>query len=130
MKSVKFNVVTEFHNIPDGKYETECLVMEKLEEENWEQYARKLSSSRSKYPFVQVKIGQEIAVPNWYYELHKSDIIDIGLSFDKYQDAEGNRMPFKTSEAVRHGDMSNPENTMYTVNRFTFVADLDNKGVK
>ena len=62
MKLVKFNVVTEFHNIPDEKFKMEVENMEKLEDEDWEKFAKKLSSSRNKYPYVTVKIGDEIAV--------------------------------------------------------------------
>jgi len=126
-KLVKFNVRTEFHNIPDDKYKHECDLMEKLEDEDWEKYARKLTSSRSKYQYVQVGIGQEVAVPNWYYDAHKDDKINMGLSFDKYRDAGGNIIPFNTAEAMRHGDLQNLDDTMQTVSRFELVKDLDSK---
>ena len=126
-KLVKFNVRTEFHNIPDDKYKHECELMEKLEDEDWEKYARKLTSSRSKYQYVQVGIGQEVAVPNWYYDAHKDDKINMCLSFDKYRDASGNIIPFNTTEAIRHGDLQNLDDTMQTVSRFELVKDLDSK---
>ncbi len=130
MKLVRFNVSTEYHNIPDDKYHKECEIMEKLEEDDWEKFAKKLSSTRNKYPYVTVKIGTESPVPNWYYEAHKDDAIEVSVSFDKYTDRFGNRIPFNMEEALKHGDVRSLEHNTKYVKRFELIEDLDNKKSK
>jgi len=124
MKLVKFNVVTEFHNIPDEKFKMEVENMEKLEDEDWEKFAKKLSSSRNKYPYVTVKIGDEIAVPDWYYEHHKNDIVDITVYIDKYVSDNGQLIPFDMKDAIKHGYVKDFQSTMHKVKRFELIKEM------
>jgi hypothetical protein len=130
VKLVKFNVNTEFHNIPDEKYQKECEIMERLEDEDWEKYAKRLTSSRTKYQYVGVKISDEVSIPNWYYDKHKDDTVEVSISFSKYRSPDGSQMiPFDMKEAIRHGDVGDVEQTMKTVKRFELVRDLDKKTI-
>jgi hypothetical protein len=127
MKLVKFNVSTAFRNIPDSKYKAEVKKFETLREDSFDKWVEIMKSGHSKYDLVDVKIGQEIAVPNWYYDAHKNDEVNIGRSFDKYRDRQGNIIPFDVTEAKRHGDIAWDEKniTMKSVARFELVEDLD-----
>ncbi len=129
MKLVKFNVSTAFRNIPDSKYDAEVKRFETLKEENFDKWVEIMKSGHSKYDLVDVKIGQEITVPDWYYEAHKNDQINIGRSFDKYRDQQGNIIPFDVKEAKRHGDIAwNEQNvTMRSVSRFELIENLYKK---
>ena len=129
MKLVKFNVNTEFHNIPDQDYTAELKRRKDLRFSNFKEYKEMLLNPQlfDDWEYIRVGIGDEKEVPNWYYEAHKNDKIEISVAFDKYTDKMGNRIPFKMEEAVRHRDVQDENDTMRTVTRFELIKDLDKK---
>lgn len=118
MKQVKFNVTTSYHNIPDNKYDAECIKMKKLREENLRQYCDVIAIGDTNFEFVDVQAGDIVNVPDWYYNAHKDDIMTVANSFDKYTDREGNRVPFDMQEAYKHGDINDLNETMLKVRKF------------
>lgn len=122
MQKVQFNVNTSVHMIPDEVYEDFKHKMNEMKFKSFKDYQQRLLAG-SEYQYVDVKIGDIIDVPEWYYKAHKNDKCNIGVSFSKYKDKSGKLMPFKTEEAVRHGDMDDPAATMKEVSRFTLVTE-------
>jgi hypothetical protein len=122
-KKVKFNCTTSVLQIPDNKYEAYIASMAKLEEENYEAFILKLKAG-TKFKFQSVKAGDIIEVPDHYYEANKNRVIKQGVSFDKYTDRHGKRIPFNTAEAVKHGDMKDPLAVMQSVMLFDLIEGL------
>jgi hypothetical protein len=86
-------------------------------------YTSYLHGMVNRFKFQDVKSGDIIEVPDWYYEGNKERHVSQGVSFDHYTDKHGNRTPFKTEEAVRHGDMTDPAQTMKKVKLFDLVIE-------
>lgn len=120
MHRVKFNVTTSVHMIPDSIYSDFREKMSQMKFNSFKDYQQRLLAG-TEYQMLDVKDGDIIEVPDWYYEAHKKDTLTIGNSFDHYKDAQGNLTPFNTAEAVRHGDMKDPKQTIKTVLRFEAV---------
>ncbi len=129
MKRVKFNVTTSVHMIPDEVYPDLCASLKKMKYEKFSDYRERIAAG-SEFEMTSVNIGDVLDVPNWYYNVHKDYECSQGISFDKYTDKAGNRIPFDTAEAVKHGDMDDPKEMMKVVRKFDLVEDLDTKGRK
>ncbi len=129
MKTIKFNVTTSYRNIPDSKYHSDIKKMEDLKENEPEKWLEVIKHQFNKYPLIDVKSGDVVNVPDWYYETQKNDVIEVARSFDKYKDKAGNRVPFDVEEAIRHGDIGhNEENkTMMTIKKFELVQETIKK---
>lgn len=120
MRKVKFNVTTSVHMIPENIYQELIDKLHHMKFNDYKAFQQRILAG-TEYQMLDVKEGDIVEVPDWYYEAHKKDTLTIGNSFEHYKDAQGNLTPFNTAEAVRHGDMKDSKQTVKTVLRFEAV---------
>ena len=120
-KLVRFNCNTAFRNIPDSKFNIEVKRLDEMADEDIKKFGETLAYQRTKFALVDVKKNQEVMIPDWYYENHKDYVVSLPVSFDKYRDRRGNRIPFSTEEALKHGDISDINETMKVVKKFELI---------
>jgi hypothetical protein len=123
-KLVKFNCATSFRNIPDSKYKAECDKMEALAEDDMKKFGEAIAYQKTKFMLVDVKMGDEVSVPDWYYDAHKDDLVTMPISFDKYTDRNGSRIPFEMYEAQKHGDVQNAQQCTKQIKRFELIEQV------
>lgn len=128
MKRVKFNFTTSIHMIPDEIYEEFKNQMHEMKFKSFKDYQQRLLAG-TEFQMADVKIGNTLEVPDWYYEAHKNDLLSIGLSIDNYKDRAGNRMPFiqnggenAQADAINHYSIE-AEKTMDKKPRFELVEE-------
>jgi hypothetical protein len=131
MKKIKFNATTSVHMIPDDIYPQHCKEMKDLRYKNFKDLGPRIAAG-SEFELHDVKIGDVIEVPEWYYESKKDIYISVSVSFEKYKDKSGNPIPYNMEEAIRHGDVDDPRQTMKKVKLFDLVIETEeeNKEIK
>lgn len=122
MRKVKFNVTTEVHMIPDEIYQDFKDKMSEMKFKSFKDYQQRLLAG-SEFEFRNVVIGEELEVPEWYFNIHKDDKLAIGIDLKFYKDAHGNPQPFQVNDAIKHGHMHPDEKVMKTVSRFELVEE-------
>lgn len=120
-KLVRFNVHTSVHMIPDEDYPLIVAELKEMRRKDRKNYVQTIIDG-SDYIVEEVRIGQQLEVPGWYYEAHKNDRANIPNSFEHYKDRQGNRTPFNAAEAIRHGDMKDASELTKDVKLFDLVA--------
>ena len=129
MKKVKFNTSAVVNMRPDEINEEYQRHYKEMRWKDFKSFKERLGAG-SEHERVNVKARQVIDVPDWYYEENKNIEVSVGNSFDKYTDEFGRRVPFSHAEALRHGDIRTPGETMKTVKMFDLVEDLNHKSAK
>jgi hypothetical protein len=120
MHKVKFNVATTVHMIPDEVYLDHLKEMKEMKYKDFKSFSQRIVVG-TEHAMLDIKIGDIVDVPNWYYEINKNRVMRVSNSFPKYRDKNGNLTPFDTEEAIKHGDMDNPLDTMKTIKMFELV---------
>ena len=99
MKTVKFNVTSAVHMIPDEVYAARQAEFKKMRYENPTKF-REYMMAGDEYPVISVRIGEIIEVPNWYFAANKDRMIEIPHD-SKFAYRNGNAIPFSSTEAAK-----------------------------
>lgn len=122
MKKVKFNVTTSFEMRPDELDQEYKDKYNHLRRTDYRKYADRIPGGPD-FEIVHVKIDEIIDVPDHYYDRNKNRVVDQSVSFDKYVDRAGNRIPFAYSEAARHGDVKHDTPAVKSIKLFELIED-------
>jgi hypothetical protein len=122
MKKVKFNVTTSVHMIPDEIYSEHVENMKKMKYNDFKSYQQRLLAG-SEYEMRDVKMGDIVDVPNWYFEAHKNDKITISTFIENYKDKMGRPQPFEMADAIKHGHLKEDDKSTRQVSRFSVIEE-------
>lgn len=129
MKKIKMNGNAEIHMMPDEAREIAVTEMKSLrftKPGEWREHVL----AGSQYEKMNVKAGDIVDVPNWWYEMNKDIQISNPVSFDKYKFKGSNRRrPFNLEEAKMHDGLTSDE-TMLMQPFFELIEDLDQEDKK
>lgn len=125
-KLVKFNATTSIRIISDAEYSIRKDKLEELAKTDAMQYQTRLGYESNIYTYRHVKVGDELEVPNWWYETHKDSMVTVPVHLPTYYQGKDKKAvePFKMDEALKHGQVKSLEKTQQ-VKLFDLVKDLD-----
>ena len=101
MKRVKFNLTTAVHMVPDEIYEARLEEFRKMRYEDPRKY-REYIALGDEFPIINVKIGEIMEVPDWYYEKNKNITREVNNCVD-WSKQDGKPVPYRSDEAARFG---------------------------
>jgi len=127
MKKIQMNGSTIVHMMPDEARDEKFKEMADLRFKKPVEWREHILSG-SEFEQLEVKFGDIVDVPNWWYELNKNVMINKPLSFDKYKNKNKQRRPFNLEESVMHDGLTTTE-TMFQQPLFQLLEDLDEKKV-
>ena len=109
--------------IPDEAYQQLVESLQKMRFNDYKSYKERLAAG-TEYQIKSVKIGDVVEIPDWYYEEHKNDRVQIGLHIANYSDSQNRPHPFDMNDAIKHRyEIDDVKNTMKTVQKFVLVEE-------
>jgi hypothetical protein len=124
MKLVKFNTTTTYRHVPDFDYEKIKKDIEELRFKDQKVKVSYLNERPSDFNIIDVTLGDEVEVSDWYYNENKDREIEVSHCIKNYQ--ENNQIQsYNVDDALKH--YSDADIKIKKVKFFDLIKDLNTK---
>jgi hypothetical protein len=108
--------------IPDEVYQDFKDKMLEMKFKSFKDYQQRLLAG-SEFEMKDVRIGDIVEVPDWYFEAHKNDMLTTSVFIENYKDKMGRPHSFDMQDAIKHGHVTEDTKPTRQISRFTIIEE-------